>query len=285
MTRGVRALLVVIIALAMAAVASYAMYRGIQRIPVREVEVASTPVAVAAKALPVGALVGPADVKLTSWPAKSQVPGAFATAEEVVGRGLLAPVLENEPITSAKLAPRESGAGLAPTIPLGMRAISVKVNEVIGVAGFLVPGAHVDVVATIDVNNDITTRAVVSNLQVLAAGTRADQTEAQDGKPIPTTVVTLLATPEDAERVALAATDGQILLVLRNPLDIAPTMTKGVRVAGLMGPPAQPPVETAYKGRRMVVAAPPPPPPPPPPAPYTVEAIRGAKRTTEEVKK
>ena len=285
MTRGVRALLVVIIALAMAAVASYAMYRGIQRIPVREVEVASTPVAVAAKALPVGALVGPADVKLTSWPAKSPVPGAFATAEEVVGRGLLAPVLENEPITSAKLAPRESGAGLAPTIPLGMRAISVKVNEVIGVAGFLVPGAHVDVVATIDVNNDTTTRAVVSNLQVLAAGTRADQTEAQEGKPIPTTVVTLLATPEDAERVALAATDGQILLVLRNPLDIAPTTTKGVRVAGLMGPPAQPPVETAYKGRRMVVAAPPPPPPPPPPAPYTVEAIRGAKRTTEEVKK
>ena len=285
MNRGVRALLVVVIALVMAAVASYAMYRGIQRIPVREVEVASTPVAVAAKALPVGALVGPNDVKLAAWPAKSPVQGAFATADEVVGRGLLAPVLENEPITSAKLAPRESGAGLAPTIPIGMRAVSVKVNEVIGVAGFLVPGAHVDVVATVEVGNDTTTRTVVSNLQVLAAGTRADQTEAKDGKPIPTTVVTLLATPEDAERVALASTDGRILLVLRNPLDIAPTSTKGVRVAALMGPPAQPPVETAYKGRRMVVAAPPPPPPPPPPAPYTVEAIRGAKRTTEEVKK
>ena len=81
--------------------------------------------------------------------------GAFAKAEDVVGRGLLAAVLENEPITTAKLAPRESGAGLAPTIPIGMRAIWVKVNEVIGVAGFLVPGAHVDVVATVDVKDEI----------------------------------------------------------------------------------------------------------------------------------
>ena len=97
--------------------------------------------------------------------------------------------------------------------------------------------------------------------------------------------MTLLATPEDAERVALASTTGRLLLVLRNPLDIAPTTTTGVRLAALMGPPAQPPVETAFKGRRMVVAAPKPPPPPPPPPPYMVETIRGAKRTTEEVKK
>ena len=250
----------------------------------REVEVASAPVVVAAKALPVGALVGPADVRL-AWPTKSPVAGAFATADEVVGRGLLAPVLENEPITSSKLAAREAGAGLAPTIPLGMRAISVKVNEVVGVAGFVVPGAHVDVLATVDINDSTTTRTVVSNLTVLAAGTRYDQEKAKDGQAIPTTVVTLLATPEDAERVTLASLDGRLLLVLRNPLDIAPTSTPGVRLASLMAPPAQPPVEKAYKGRRMVVAAPVPPPPPPPPPPYMVETIRGAKRTIEEVKK
>ena len=284
MNRGVRALLVLLIAVLTAGIASYAVYRGIERIPVREVEVASVPVVVAAKALPVGALLGPGDVKLTGWPSKSPVAGAFATSDAVVGRGLLASVLENEPITTAKLAARESGAGLAPTIPLGMRAVSVKVNEVIGVAGFLVPGTHVDVLATIDVNSDATARTVVSNLQVLAAGTRVDQEQAKDGKPIPTTVVTLLATPDDAERVALSSTHGQLLLVLRNPLDVAPTSTPGVRIATLMGPPAQPPVERAYKGRRMVVAAPMPPTPPPPPA-YTVETIRGAKRTTEEVKK
>ena len=285
MNRGVRAVLVLLVALVMAGVASYAVYQAIQKIPVREVEVASTPVVVAAKALPVGALIGPADVKLAAWPAKSPVSGAFARAEDVVGRGLLAAVLENEPVTTSKLAPRESGAGLAPTIPIGMRAIGVRVNEVIGVAGFVVPGARVDVVATVDVNNETKTRTVVNNLQVLTTGTRYDQQESRDGKSIPSTVVTLLATPEDAERVALASTKAQLLLVLRNPLDVAPTATTGVYLAALMGPPAAPPVETAFKGRRMVVAAPKPAPPPPPPAPYTVEAIRGAKRTTEEVKK
>ena len=129
------------------------------------------------------------------------------------------------------------------------------------------------------------TRTVVSNLQVLASGTRYDQQEAKDGKPMPTTVVTLLATPEDAERVTLASSDGKILLVLRNPLDTEPTKTAGVRLTSLMESPSDPPIEKTVKGRRVVVAAPPPPPPPPPPAPYMVETIRGAKRTNEEVKK
>lgn len=285
MSRGVRALIVVVIALVTAGIASYAVYRGIQRIPVREVEIGSVPVVVAVKAMPIGALIGPGDVRTIAWPQRNPIPGSFAKTEDVVGRGLLSAVLENEPVTTAKLAAKEAGAGLAPTIPIGMRAISVKVNEVVGVAGFLVPGAHVDVLTTVDQREDVITRTVVSNLQVLAAGTRFDQQEAQQGKPIPTTVVTLLATPEDAERVTLASKDARLLLVLRNPLDIAPTTTPGVRLGALMGPPSQPPVERTFKGRRMVVAAPPPPPPPSPPPPYTVETIRGAKRTTEEVKK
>jgi len=285
MNRGVRVLLVLLVALVTAGIASYAVYQGIQRMPTRQVEVASQPVVVAAKAMPLGALVGPNDVKVAAWPTKYPVAGSFATVEEVAGRGLLAPVLENEPITMAKLAPKESGAGLAPTIPVGMRAVSIRVNEVIGVAGFVVPGARVDVVATVPAGESTITRTVVSNLQVLASGTRIDQEEAKDGKAIPATVVTLLTTPEDAEKVTLASNEGQILLVLRNPIDVAPTNTPGVRLTGLIGPPAPPPVETTYKGRRMVVAAAPPPPPPPPPPPYTVEAIRGAKRTTEEVKK
>ena len=163
MSRGVRTLLVVLIALVMAAVASYAVYRGIQRMPVREVEVASDPIVVAAKGLPVGALVGPDDVRVVTWPRKSPLPGGFAKPDDVVGRGLLAPVLENEPITTSKLAAKEAGAGLAPTIPLGMRAVSVKVDEVVGVAGFIVPGAHVDVLTTVDLDENLSTRAVVSN--------------------------------------------------------------------------------------------------------------------------
>jgi len=284
MNRGVRAFIVVTIALVMAGVATFAVYRGIQRMPVREVEVASVPVVVAAKPLPVGALVGPGDIRIAAWPTKNPVAAAHAAAEEVIGRGLLTAVAENEPITELKLAPRGAGAGLAPTIPLGMRAVSVKVNEVVGVAGFLVPGTHVDVLATVSRQEDATTRTVVSNLEVLAAGTRYDQEDAKGGKPIPTTVVTLLATPEDAERVTLAAADGRVLLVLRNPLDIVPTSTPGVHLTALMGPPSQPPVERTIMGRKLIVAAPPPP-PLPPVAPYTVETIRGAKRTTEEVKK
>lgn len=285
MSRGVRMLIVLAVAVIAAAAASFAVYQRIQRIPVREVEVASVPVVVAAKPLPVGALLGPDDLRLAAWPARNPVAGALSSAEPAVGRGLLVGVAENEPITEAKLAPREAGAGLAPTIPLGMRAISLKVNEVIGVAGFVVPGTRVDVVATVSKGNeDPITRTVVSNLQVLAAGTRIDQEQAKDGKPIPATVVTLLATPEDAERVTLASTEGKVLLVLRNPLDITPTSTMGVKMGALVGPLAPPPVEKAVQGRRMVVAVAPPPPPPPPQV-YTVEAIRGAKRTTEEVKK
>jgi pilus assembly protein CpaB len=285
MNRGVRVLLVLLVALVMAGLATFAVYRGVQSVPVREVEVASEPVVVAAKPLPVGTLIGPADVRVAAWPSKNPVNGAFAKMDDVVGRGLMLAVLENEPITTAKLASREAGAGLAPTIPLGMRAIAVKVNEVIGVAGFVVPGSHVDVLTTVEVKDETITRTVVSNLQVLTSGTRFDNQTSKDGKAIPATVVTLVATPEDAEKVALASKDGRLLLVLRNPMDIAPTSTPGVRLAALMGPPAPPPVEKAFKGRTMVVAAKAPSAAPPPPPPYTVETIRGAKRTTEEVKK
>jgi Flp pilus assembly protein CpaB len=123
---------------------------------------------------------------------------------------------------------------------------------------------------------------VVSNVQVLTSGTRYDQQEAKDGKPIPSTVVTLLATPDDAEKIALAAASGKIILALRNPLDNAPTETAGVRLASLAGPPSPPPVEQTVSGRRTIKSVAPPPPPPAPKA-YTVEAIRAAKRTTEEV--
>ena len=285
MNRGARAILVIVIALIASGVATYAVLQAIQRMPVREVEMASQPVVVAAKTLSVGALLGPDDVKIAQWPSKSVVAGAFPRTEDVVGRGLMVEVAENEPITDRRLAPTGAGAGLPTAIPLGMRAVSVKVNEVIGVAGFVVPGTRVDVVASLEADKDTKARTVVSNLQVLASGTRYDQEGSKDGKPIPSTVVTLLATPEDAERVMLASADGKILLVLRNPLDTEPTKTSGVRLTSLMESPSQPPVEKTVQGRKMVVAAPKPLPPPAPPPPYMVETIRGAKRSTEEVKK
>ena len=283
MNRELRTLAVLVVALAAAGLATFVVYRAIQSAPVKQVEVATQSVVVAAKALPVGALVGPDDVRLIAWPVKSPLAGGLARTEDAVGRGLLNAVAENEPLTDSKLAPRGVGAGLPPMIPLGMRAISVKVDEVIAVAGFTVPGTHVDVLVTVTEDKDSRTRTVVSNLQVLASGTRFDQQESKDGKPIPSTVVTLLATPEDGEKIAMAAAGGKVILALRNPLDTAPTETQGVRLASLTGPPAPPPIVKSVEGRKVVRAASPPPPPPPPKL-YVVQTIKAAQVKEEVIK-
>lgn len=285
MNRNTRTLLVVLIALAAAGVASYGAYRAIQSIPVREVEVAQIQLVVAARAVPVGTLLTKDDVKLVPWPSASQVPTAFTATEQVVNRGVIDGLAENEPLTEAKLAPLGSGAGLPPTITEGMRAISLKVNEVVGVAGFVIPGTHVDVLVALRREPDAIARVVVSNVQVLTAGTRFDQENAQrDGKPIPTSVVTLLVTPDDAEKLTLAAEHGRVMLTLRNPLDTAPTNTQGAKLANLFEGPNPPPVQKVVQGRRVVRAAPPPPAPAPVQKAYVVETIRAAKRSEEEVR-
>jgi pilus assembly protein CpaB len=282
MNRNARTLIVLAVSVGVATAATFVVYRAMQRIPVREVEVRSYYVAVASRALPVGAMLTPGDIKLVAWPASSPVAGAFSKVEDVANRGLIVPVAENEPLTASKLASPEAGAGLPPTITAGMRAISVKVNEVIGVAGFVVPGTRVDVVVTIADRESSLSRVVVSNVQVLTAGTKYDQELAKDGKPVPTSVVTLLVTPEDAERIALASSQGSIMLTLRNPLDNEPTVTNGTRMASLMGAPEPRPVVRAAKA----VKRPDPPKEAPAPVPniYSVETIRAAKRSEEIVK-
>ena len=241
MNRNARLALVLTVALGAAGAASFVVYRVVSAIPVREVEVASLQAVVAARPIPVGTIVTKDHVKLVPWPERNPVPGSFTKIEDVLNRGAIVEVAENEPLTESKLAPLGSGGGLPPTITEGMRAISVKTNEVVGVAGFVIPGTRVDVLVTVEEGNqdEPISRAVVSNVQVLTAGSRFDQEKAKaEGKPIPATVVTLLVTPEDAERISLAANEGQIMLTLRNPLDVAPTTTNGVRMANLLGAPA-----------------------------------------------
>jgi Flp pilus assembly protein CpaB len=179
------------------------------------------------------------DLKVVAWPAGSPVPGAIADPKNAVGRGLLTAVLENEPITVAKIASSDVGSGLPPAIPRGMRAMSVKVNDVIGVAGFVLPGTRVDVVVTFRRTRDSMTRTAASNVQVLAAGTRQDQgkPETDSKQPNASTVVTLIVTPQDAERIALAQSEGEIMLILRNPLDNDTATTSGVKT------------ESRYNGR------------------------------------
>ena len=293
MNRTTRTVVVMAVATLMAGIASFGVYAAVKSIPVREVEVAHTFVAVAAHNLPTGSRLTEKDVKLVAWPAKNPVPGAFSEVKPIVDRGLVASVSENEPLTETKLAPVGSGAGLPPSIPPGMRAMSVKVDEVIGVAGFVVPGTRVDLVVTLRASGqaeESMSRTVASNVLVLTAGTRFDQEQAKDGKPQPSTVVTLAVSPTDAERVALASSEGKISLALRNPLDVTPTETAGVHVAALrlgMGS-AQRPESTKSQSTssRRPLASPPSAAPTVVPASkiYTVEAIRGAKRTEESVR-
>ncbi len=146
----------------------------------------------------------------------------------------------NEPITAAKIASAGIGAGLSPVVPPGMRAMSVKVNEVIGVAGYVVPGTRVDIIVTVRPDNaasgnkEVMARTVVSNVQVLTAGTRYDTEKGKDGKAQPVSVVTFALLPEDGERVALAQNEGKLSLALRNPLDVDQTNTNGIKLATLM---------------------------------------------------
>ena len=287
MNRRNRTLLVVVVAVGLASLATYGVFRTIKSIPVRQVEVATKHVVVAAENLPLGTMVSKEQLKVVGWPAATPVEGSFASVDQVVGRGLIQPVQANELLTETKLAAKEAGAGLAPSIPPGMRALSVKTNDVIGVAGFTVPGARVDVVVVVKDRDNSMARVVVSNLQVLTAGTKYDIEQAKDGKPMPSNVVTLLVTPDQAERISLAQTNGSITLVLRNPLDVMPTETGGIRMAGLMGNPSTAPVAKPAASKRSkgpapaVVVAPPPPPPAPRP---NVETIRAGKRTVEDVK-
>lgn len=282
MTRSSRTFVVVAIALALAAAASLGVYRAVQRIPVREVPVAHHSAVVARRELPLGTMITEEDVKLVPWPSSDPLPGSFEKIEQVVNCGLIVSALTNEPLAESKLAPAHSGAGLPPTIPSGMRAISVKTNEVIGVAGFTVPGTRVDVVAMVRNNNESMSRIVVSNVLVLTSGTKYDQDEARkDGTPMKTTLVTLAVTPSDAERVALAASDGQIILALRNPLDQEIAHTSGIKATALMvGATPPPPVIRTVGTRKVVVTV-----APAVAAPmYTVEAIRASKRSEETVR-
>jgi pilus assembly protein CpaB len=245
-----------------------------------------TGVVVASTDLPLGAELKADDMRVVQFPQGQTPEGAFSSAEELVGRGVISALVKNEPIIPAKLAPKEGGAGLPPIIPQGQRAVSVRVDDVIGVAGYVLPGTRVDVLTTVTPTNeqtDTTTKVILSNVQVLAAGTRIDQD--QENKPVQVTVVTLVVAPDQAERLALASTEGKIQLALRNPLDQGNPETPGIKKALLVGPvrPQAParqaaaPKRPAKPGQAVTMT------PTPEPLP-TVEIIRGDKRAQEVIK-
>jgi pilus assembly protein CpaB len=278
-----RVFIVFALAIGVGSVFAFATYNYVNKAPAAGSAIPTRPVVVAAADLDIGAELRPDDVRIIQWPANAAPTEAIGNPQDVIGRGLVMPVIQNEPILPMKLASKEAGAGLPPVIPPGFRALSVRVNDVIGVAGYVLPGTRVDVVATVSPTNqqaDMTSKVILTNVQVLAAGTKIDRTIDKD-KPIPVTVVTLLVDPIQAERLTLAAGEGKIQLALRNPLDKETPQTRGVRAAALITgdvpapKPAKPRTQTAKAE---------PPPPPPAPAPLTVEIIRGDKRAHEVVR-
>ena len=195
----------------------------------------SRTIVVASRDMPAGAIVRREDVETVAWPGSALPEGFASQPGEVVGRGLVVEVRENEPLLGWKLADKEAGGGLSITIPEGMRAVSVEVDEVVGVAGFVLPGTRVDVLATVMPGNDrsrITTRIILQNIRAVAADQRYQQDI--EGEPQYVTVVTLLVTPEQAEELTLAATEGRIQLALRNTLDGEEVETGGRQIAALL---------------------------------------------------
>jgi pilus assembly protein CpaB len=240
---------------------------------------------VALKPIGVGVAVKPDDIKIVKVSVDHFPNGAFSKVEEVIDRPVISNILIDEPILEGRLAARGSGMGLAPIIPVGMRAVTVRVNDVVGVAGFVLPGMRVDVLVTGQPpsSDGYVTKTFLQNILVLSAG----QTITPDarGEAINAPTVTLLVTPEQAEVLTLAGTEGRIQLVLRNGSDQEMSKTPGTHIAELYGGArqrVQQPRPVAAQPRPLpppvVIAAPPPPPPP-----DEVVVFRGTQRSVEVV--
>jgi pilus assembly protein CpaB len=252
---------------------------------------ATTKIVVAAIDLPLAAKIGPQDVKLVDWPKDHLPPGASTDLKEMVGRILISRILAEQPILPGMLAAKNAGNGLAALIPPNMRAIAVRVDDVVGVAGFIHPDDRVDVLVTLRPNRpgaETTSKVFMQNVKVLAVGQEVETADRSRLHATAATVATLLVTPADAERLTLAAAEGRLILTLRSWTDSQPVDTEGAQPSGLIGEPVaqnQPsapsaPHVAAIAGRhgRGGKNAPPPPtamPTPDAPKPDVVEILRG----------
>lgn len=263
-----RVLIILLLALVAAAVAGFSTLRFLSTRPVAAAAtrpIRTAQVVVANRPLPVGTLLREEDLQVIQWPADVVPENYLTVPADAVGRGLISAVRANEPILSSELAEKGSGAGLPIIIPEGRRALSIAVDEVIAVAGFVIPGTRVDVLLTMEQNSsEPRTQVILQNMTVLAAGQVVQRDD--EGNPMNVSVVTLLVTPNEAEKLTLAAQQGRIQLALRNMIDTDEAATDGARVSSLMTgptqrtptgrvvprPPAAPPVELYRGGSRSI---------------------------------
>jgi len=260
------------LALAVGLLVSYSVYNrlrtstGANREP-------GVDVVVATREIQVGAKLGDGDIRKLSFPKSNIPPGAFTSESQVLDRGVVLPISPGEFILPSKLAAEKAGAGLPSLIPQGMRAVSVRVNDVVSVAGFVQPGTRVDVLSTGNAGSDRQTSTVLENVAVIAVGKSLDRSGAGDAQPAP--VITLLVSPDDAQKLALVSQEGRIQLALRNPLDTRKGGIGATRASSLYPGATPATTEPKPKVRKAAVRVPISTAPPPP---YSVEMIRGSKR-------
>jgi pilus assembly protein CpaB len=226
-----------------ALVAALVVYSALKKRE-REVQAAmaqSVNIVVATHDLHIGSQIDPSAVKLVRWSRDSMPPGAFTDIAAVTGKYVKTPIVENEPIIGDRLFSGVKTAGMLPLlIPAGMRAMSVAVDEVSDIAGFVLPGAHVDILVSISgqaTGGQPFSKIVLQNVEVLAV---AQEIEEAKDEPRVVKVVTVLVTPEEAERLSLASHDGVLRLALRNYDDKKLVMTNGSDVGAMLrgGAPA-----------------------------------------------
>lgn len=256
-----RLLMIGFLALALGFLASVYVYKTLQNKSGSGGD-PSVDVMVAANDLQVGARVEERDVKIIKIPGGALPPGAPRKRSDVIGHGVIMPISKGEFILPNRLAQENAGSGLPALIPPGMRAVSVRVNEVVSVAGFVMPGTRVDVLltGTPGANGEQQTTTVLQNTLVLASGHTLERNAS--GEAQNTAVITLLVSPDDAQRLTLASSEGHIQLALRNPLDTRQDDVPSSNSRGLYkGMPALPTPVTHVPVKHVVTAKATPPPP------------------------
>jgi pilus assembly protein CpaB len=273
-----RLLTILLIAFVIAGCCAWLVYRLVGVRMAASKPMATAQVIAAAKDIPLGAVLTKADLT-TITIAGAPPKGTILKMDEAIGRGVISEIYQGEPILESRLAGIGSGGGLAPTIPEGMRACAVRVDEVVGVAGFVIPGSRVDVLVSgnapgPDANTQgVETQTLLQNIQVLSAGT--DIQKDAEGKPQQVQVVNLLVTPEQAETLSLASNSLKIQLVLRNPLDtetakVPPTAMRNIFSGTAPAPTAAAPRRATGSGHA------------PAPKTYSVIISNGSKTTEEK---
>jgi pilus assembly protein CpaB len=269
-----RLLMIGVLALALGTFAGLYSYKNLQaRSGPSE---SGVPVIVAADDIQVGARIEEHDVRIANIPPGSLPSNTYSKRSQVLGHGVVVPIAKGEFILPSKLAAEDAGSGLPSLIPNGMRAVSVRVNEVVSVAGFVIPGTRVDVLltGTPEGGNDQQTTTVLQNVRVIAAGHTLEHSAT--GEAQNTAVITLLVSPDDAQRLTLASSQGHIQLSLRSPLDTKQDEVASSSARGLYKGAA--PAVTPVRSVRPVVIKRSVAPTPSSPSVVSVEVIEGDKK-------